>query len=110
MHCWQGHGSGRINRGRCRSQEQLEILEGNIELIGCLTVMATGGCDVLSIQVHGDAVVWTVKERGKKKLKGVACEVNIHVPNGNVGLTVEQMAIKKVRVPEKDLCTQPVAA
>jgi hypothetical protein len=72
--------------------------------------MAAGGCDVLSVQVHGDAVVRTVEERGTKKPEGVACEVNIHVPDGNVGLTVEQTATKKVRVPGKDLRTRPVAA
>ena len=104
----RGRGSGGINRGRCRSQERLDVLEGNIEPIGCLTVMAAGSCDILSVQIHGDAVVRTVEERGTKKPEGVACEVNIHVPNGNVGLTVEQTATKKARVPGKDLCTRPV--
>jgi len=70
--------------------------------------MAAGSCDILSVQIHGDAVVRTVEERGTKKPEGVACEVNIHVPDGNVGLTVEQTATKKARVPGKDLRTQPV--
>jgi len=72
--------------------------------------MATGGCDVLSVQIHSDAIVQTVEERGTKKPEGVACEVNIHVSDGNIGLTVEQTAMKKARVPGKDLHTQPVAA
>lgn len=83
-------------------KEQLHVLEGNIEPIGCLTAMAAGGCDVLSVHVHGDAVgrTRTVEERGTKKPEGIilhANEANIHVPDGNVGLTVKQTATKKRR-------------